>query len=436
MILKTAIKNSWAKPLNALLSIILLSSGIGIISLLILIQEQIEKKFTSNLKGIDLVMGAKGSPLQIILSAVYQIDAPTGNIQYQEAKKWMNHPFVKTAIPLAYGDSYMGFNIVGTEHSYIEKQNAQLKEGKLFENNFEVLLGSDVAKKSKLKIGDTFFGMHGLVNNDEGHYHENHAYTVVGILQPTGKVIDKLILCNIESVWLMHESHEHEEETDEEHIHDEEDDSDIHVHDESCNHHHNHDEELEDEYEEDIEEDREITAVLFEFKNKLAVIQWPRLVNENTNMQIASPAIEINRLFTLFGIGIDTLTYLAWGIMFISFLSIFISLYNLLKERTYELVLMRISGASRFQLLQLVLVESISLCSVGLICGIIFSRVALFIISQAAEEQFKLSFNPLEIIWDKELPFIVITLFLAVLSALIPAIKAYRINISKVLADA
>jgi putative ABC transport system permease protein len=234
----------------------------------------------------------------------------------------------------------------------------------------------------------------------------------------------------------MHESHEHEEETDEEHIHDEEDDSDIHVHDESCNKHHNHDEELEDEYEEDIEEDREITAVLFEFKNKLAVIQWPRLVNENTNMQIASPAIEINRLFTLFGIGIDTLTYLAWGIMFISFLSIFISLYNLLKERTYELALMRISGASRFQLLQLVLVESISLCSVGLICGIIFSRVALFIISQAAEEQFKLSFNPLEIIWDKELPFIVITLFLAVLSALIPAIKAYRINISKVLADA
>lgn len=421
MILKTAIRNIWFKPLNALLSIILLTAGIGIISLLILVQEQFEKKFSRNLEGIDLVMGAKGSPLQIILSAVYQIDAPTGNIKYQEAKKWMNHPFVKTAIPLAYGDSYMGFNIVGTEHIYIEKQKAQLKEGKLFENNLEVVLGADVAEKSKLKIGDTFFGMHGMVSNDEGHQHEEHAYVVVGVLQETGKIIDKLILSNIESVWLMHESHEH----------DEEEEAEEHVHGEACNHSHN-----DDENDEIIEEEKEITAVLFEFKNKMAIIQWPRLVNENTNMQIASPAIEINRLFTLIGIGIETLTYLAWGIIFISFLSIFISLYNILKERTYDLALMRISGASRFQLLQLVLIESICLCIVGLLAGIAFSRVALFIISQATEEQFKLSFNPFEIIWNKELPLIVITLMLGIISALIPAIKAYRINISKVLANA
>ncbi|MFN7015461.1 MAG: permease, partial [Bacteroidia bacterium] len=184
MILKTAIRNIWFKPLNALLSIILLTAGIGIISLLILFQEQFEKKFSRNLVGIDLVLGAKGSPLQIILSAVYQIDAPTGNIKYQEAKKWMKHPFVKTAIPLAYGDSYMGFNIVGTEHIYIEKQKAQLKEGKLFENNLEVVLGADIAEKSKLKIGDTFYGMHGMIKNNEGHQHEEHAYMVVGILKP------------------------------------------------------------------------------------------------------------------------------------------------------------------------------------------------------------------------------------------------------------
>ncbi len=423
MILKTAVRNIWDKPLNAVLSIILLTAGVGIISLLILVQEQFEKKFSRNLEGIDLVMGAKGSPLQIILSAVYQIDAPTGNIKYQEAKKWMKHPFVKTAIPLAYGDSYMGFNIVGTEHIYIEKQKTQLKEGKLLENNLEVVLGADVAEISKLKIGDTFFGMHGMVSNDEGHKHEEHVYVVVGILQATGKVIDKLILSNIESVWLMHETREHEEEEDEE--------DEGHVHGEACNHSHD-----DDENEEIFEEEKEITAVLFEFKNKMAIIQWPRLVNENTNMQIASPAIEINRLFTLFGIGIETLTYLAWGIMFMSFLSIFISLYNILKERTYELALMRISGASRFQLLQLVLIESLCLCISGLITGIVFSRIALYIISQAAEEQFKLSFNPLEVIWNKEFPLIVVTLMLGIISAIIPAIKAYRINISKVLANA
>lgn len=429
MILKTAIKNIGYKPLNAVLSIVLLTAGVGIISLLILIQEQFEKKFSSNLEGIDLVMGAKGSPLQIILSAVYQIDAPTGNINYQEAKKWMKHPFVKSAIPLAYGDSYLGFNIVGTEHQYIKKQNAILKDGKLFENNLEVVIGANVAIKSGLKIGDTFFGMHGMVNNDEGHKHEEHTYTVTGILEPTGKVIDNLILCSIESVWLMHESHEHEHEENE---NENEEQTSEHIHINNCDLHHH-----DDEVEEIIDnENKEITAVLFEFKNKMAIIQWPRLVNENTNMQIASPAIEINRLFTLFGIGIETLTYLAWGIMFISFLSIFISLYSILKERTYELALMRISGASRLQLLQLVLWESMFLCLSGLVFGIILSRIALFMISQAAEEQFKLSFNPLVIIWDKELPLIVATLILGIVSAIIPSIKAYRINISKVLADA
>lgn len=433
MILKTAIKNIGYKPLNAVLSIVLLTAGVGIISLLILIQEQFEKKFSSNLEGIDLVMGAKGSPLQIILSAVYQIDAPTGNINYQEAKKWMKHPFVKSAIPLAYGDSYLGFNIVGTEHEYIKKQNAILKEGKLFENNLDVVIGANVAQKSGLKIGDTFFGMHGIVSNDDGHKHEEHAYTVTGIFQPTGKVIDNLILCTIESVRLMHESHENEHEHEEnENENQNKEEISEHVHTNNFEHHH-HDEEVEEII---ANENKEITAVLFEFKNKMAIIQWPRLVNENTNMQIASPAIEINRLFTLFGIGIETLTYLAWGIMFISFLSIFISLYSILKERTYELALMRISGASRFQLLQLVFWESMFLCLSGLVFGIVLSRVALFMISQAAEEQFKLSFNPLEIIWDKELPLIVVTLILGIFSAIIPAIKAYRINISKVIADA
>lgn len=428
MILKTAIKNIGYKPLNAVLSIVLLTAGVGIISLLILFQEQFEKKFSSNLEGIDLVMGAKGSPLQIILSAVYQIDAPTGNINYQEAKKWMKHPYVKSAIPLAYGDSYLGFNIVGTEHQYIKKQNAILKDGKLFENNLEVVIGANVAIKSGLKIGDTFFGMHGIVSNNDGHKHEEHAYTVTGILEPTGKVIDNLILCSIESVWLMHESHEHEHEENE---NENEEQISEHIHTNNCDHH------QDEEVKEIIDnENKEITAVLFEFKNKMAIIQWPRLVNENTNMQIASPAIEINRLFTLFGIGIETLTYLAWGIMFISFLSIFISLYSILKERTYELALMRISGASRLQLLQLVLWESMFLCLSGLVFGIVLSRIALFMISQAAEEQFKLSFNPLVIIWVKELPLIVATLILGILSAIIPAIKAYRINISKVLADA
>src|SRR5690606_1408747 len=114
MITKLAWKNLWFKPLNTVLSIILLTASVAIISLLILLQQQFENKFSKNIEGVDLVMGAQGSPLQLILSSVYQLDTPTGNINYKEAESWMNHPFVETAIPLAFGDNYLGYKIVGT----------------------------------------------------------------------------------------------------------------------------------------------------------------------------------------------------------------------------------------------------------------------------------------------------------------------------------
>ena len=91
MITKIAWRNIWFKPLNTALSIILLTASVAIITLLILLQEQFEKSFNSNIDGVDMVLGAQGSPLQLILSAVYQVDAPTGNISYDQAKTWMNH---------------------------------------------------------------------------------------------------------------------------------------------------------------------------------------------------------------------------------------------------------------------------------------------------------------------------------------------------------
>ena len=204
MITKIAWKNIWYKPLNTALSIILLTSSVAIITLLILLEEQFEKKFNDNIDGIDMVLGAQGSPLQLILSAVYQVDAPTGNINYAEAKTWMSNHMVKSAIPLAFGDNYRGFRIVGTTPEYLSKYGATITTGgKIFNKNFEVVLGSAVAQKMNLKIGDKFFGSHG--DAAEGEVHEDHAYHVIGIASATGKVVDNLILCNIPSVWAMHD---------------------------------------------------------------------------------------------------------------------------------------------------------------------------------------------------------------------------------------
>ena len=413
MIAKLAWRNIWFKPLNTILSIVLLTSSVAIITVLVLLEKQFEEKFSSNIDGVDLVLGAQGSPLQLILSSVYQVDAPTGNISYDSAKVWMQHPFVKKAIPLAFGDNYRGFKILGTTPDYLEKYGAKLSEGKLFEKNFEVVIGNDIAQKLSLKVGDEFFGSHG--DAIEGEVHDHYAYKVVGIAKETGKVVDNLILCTIPSVWQMHGGHEEEnpEHGEEGHVH-----SDA---------------------ENDLTIDKpgmEITAVLLQFRNKMGIIMWPRIIAQNTKMQAASPAIEVNRLFSLFGVGIEALRYLAYGIMLISGISIFIALFNTLKERKDEFALLRVNGAKRMQLLKLVMIESLLLCVVGFVFGTILGRVALVLISNASEEDFKLGFNPYEFIWQKEGVLFLLTITVGIVAAIIPALKAYNLNISKTLANA
>lgn len=404
MIANLAWKNTWFKPLSTILSIILLMSSVAIITVLILLQKQFEEQFSSNADDIDLVLGAQGSPLQLVLSSVYQMDAPTGNIDYNEAKTWMQNPFVKSAIPLAYGDNYLGFKILGTTPDYLAKFGGKVEKGKMFANTFEVVIGSEIADKLQLKVGDTFFGSHG--DAKEGEKHEEAAYKVVGIASKTGKVVDNLILSNIQSVWAMHDVHDHEEGEA------------------------NHEASL------NSEEGKEITAVLIKFRNKMGIVLWPRLIAQNTKMQAASPAIEINRLFTLFGIGLEALQYLAYGIMLISGISIFIALFNTLKERKYEFALLRIQGASRLQLLQAIVIESLVLCFIGFIFGTVLGRVALLFISKSSDEEFKIAFNPLEFVWDKEGILLLVTIFVGLLAAVIPAIKAYQLNISKTLSNA
>ncbi len=159
-------KISWKyltfRPLSTGLNVFLLALGLAIITVLLLIQDQFEKKMNQDAAGIDLVVGAKGSPLQLILSSVYHIDFPTGNIKMEEAQRLSRNRLVKKIIPLALGDNFQGFRIVGTNHDYLELYGVDFAEGKPWEVPFEVVIGSEIAAKLNLKIGDEFTSSHGI----------------------------------------------------------------------------------------------------------------------------------------------------------------------------------------------------------------------------------------------------------------------------------
>ena len=161
-------------------------------------------------------------------------------------------------------------------------------------------------------------------------------------------------------------------------------------------------------------------------------MQIPRMVNEKTSMQAALPAIEINRLYELMGIGFSTLQAIGMLMMLIAALSVFISLLNSLKERKYELALMRSLGASPSKLFGLVVQESLLLCLVGYAFGIILGRVGIMMLSSFGEEQFHFSVTQSGVS-TVELWLLPFTLGVGLTAAIIPAIRAYRSDISSIL---
>ena len=404
------IKLSWkyliAKPLNTGLNILLLALGLSIITVLILIQDQFENKMTKDAQGIDLVVGAKGSPLQLILSSVYHIDFPTGNIDMADAINLSKNRLVKNIIPLGMGDNYQGYRIVGTNHDYLALYNAQMAEGVVWEKPFDVVLGSETAIKLGLGVGDTFIGSHGI--GSSSHEHDEHPYKITGILVPMGNVLDKLILTSIESVWYTHdEGHDH------------------------------------DKFEKSVaktgfpetDEDREVTSLLVQYRNPIAAVQLPRFINSKSALQAASPSFEISRLFELLGVGVKLIQGLAIAIIIIAGLGIFIALFNSLKERKYDLAVMRTLGASSGQLFLHIVLEGVILTVLGAIVGIIIGHLFLAVLVMQ-NEQGAISGLTAMVFLVEELWILVYAVVVGIIASLIPAWNAYQTDIAKQLTKA
>jgi putative ABC transport system permease protein len=365
---------------------------------MLLMQSYLQTKFSNDMRDIDLVIGAKGSPLQLVLSSVYHMDAPTGNIKLSELKTVSQNPMIEYTIPLAYGDSYKGYRILGTTPKYIDKYDGVFSEGRIFKKPLEAVIGYSIAQRYSLTINETFSGTHG--ESVKGQAHDNHAYTIVGILDRTNSVLDNLILTDIKSIWQMH-AHDTDHADDDDHEFD--------------------------------ESKMDITSALVKYKNKMALLMAPRNINQNTNMQAAVPTLEMNRLFNMIGIGTTTLKMIAAGIMFISGFSIFFVLYNRMRDRKYELAVLRTTGYRPFQLLIMTLSEGVMLAIIGFTSGTLLSRIGIDYINSQAAERFKIEF-PSGMI-PEEWYLLGITLLVGLIASLIPAIKAMRIDVSRTLSE-
>ena len=399
-----------SRRLTSALLVLLLVLGVATTSLLLQFKHQTLERLSRDARGFDLVVGAKGSPLQLILSSIYHMDIPTGNIPITEANRLRQNPQIKQAIPLALGDNYRGFRIIGTETSLIEHYQAELAGGTLFSKPMEAVAGARAASDGQLALGKSFAGSHGL--SQGGEEHTDSPYTIVGILKPTGTVLDRLILTPVESVWKVHGDEAH--------------------------HHHDHEEALAEHDEDEANEIRpsnEITALLIRYRSSAAAMSMPREINRTTSMQAASPPYETARLLSLMGMGLDTLR--AFGLILIAsaVVGMLVAIYQSMQERRYDMALMRVLGAPRNVLMRQVLIETAILLAAGIAGGLLASHVVLAVLPSFLPQLANLAFSPFALL--KEEWIAAAGLFAGgLLVALLPAISAYRMDVSRTLARA
>ncbi len=386
----------WSRPLAAALNLLLLTLGLASITFVLLINHQISRAFERDLAGIDVVVGAKGSPMQLILSGVFHIDAPTGNIPLAAVKELQANPQVGKLIPLSLGDNFRGFRIVGTSLDYVAHYRAALSDGALWAAPMQAVVGAQVATQTGLRIGDNFAGAHGLGGGGESH--GNTQYRVVGVLAASGSVLDRLILTATESVWTVHES----------------------------------DTALDAEDQKILEEERELTMALIQYASPLAAVTFPRFVNATTEMQAAAPALEITRLLSMLGVGTSMLKVLAGVLLLTAGLGVFIALWSAVRERRADLVLLRMLGAPPRKIAGLLLCEALWLAVIACVLGLLLGQALVGLTALALQLDQSISIGVFA--WPIELALVpVLALVVACGASLLPAWEAYRVSVFELL---
>ena len=453
--------NLVARPLPSLLTMATLAAAVSLISILLQFSAYTSERLERDLAGVDLVVGAKGSPLQLILSSLLHVDIPTGNIPLSDAQSVMRSQFVKVAVPLALGDSFRGFRIVGTDNEFLELYQASLAEGQLWTRPQQVVIGSEVSRKLGMVVGQRFVGAHGLSFSDADLLQHDHAaYEVVGILSPRASIIDRLIITSVDSVWHAHEEVAHsEEDHDEEeadHHDDHDDEADHHDgHDDEADHHDDHDDEADhhddhndeadhhddhddeaDHHDEELllydlksmdASNKAITALLVRYTSPIGAVRMPREINEKAELQAASPALEITRLYNLSAGLMDAGKILAVIMTIIGGLSIFVAVSNAAVHRTYDIALLRAMGAKPGDVFVQQICEGASVALFSGLLGIGFAHLALLVAASTYDPLAVFGLNGSEF-YQSEFYLLASSVLVGMIAAIWPAVGSYRVD--------
>ena len=387
----------WSRPLVAALNLAMVALGVGAMVLVTLVGEQLEHRAQRDVAGIDLVVGAKGSPLQLILAGVFHVDVPTGNIPLDALAQLRAHPLVAQVLPLSLGDALQGHRIVGTERGYADWYGAELASGRWWDAAMQAVLGAEAARATALQPGASFAGSHGL--GASGEAHTQAPYQVTGVLRPCGCVLDQLVLTATDSVWAVHEKTTPADPAGAE------------------------------EHDADHAAEREVTLALVRYRTPLAAVTLPRWVNAQAGLQAGVPALEAARLFRNLGVGLDLLRAFAAAWLVMAALSIFVALAHAVREREPDLAMLRMLGASPGRVAAIVAWEALWLAALGVLAGVAAGHLATHLLGWLTWDGRSL---PLTGLWvSAQEPILAAgVLALALLAVALPVWRVLRLDVT------
>ncbi len=405
-ILRIVYKNIKQRSLSSLLTMLSIMLGVALVTAIILLRQESEEAFNQTAAGYELIVGPKGSSLQLTLNTVYQIGMPIQNMPLSTYELLKNDKRVKLAVPYVLGDNFKNFRLIGTvpeiftEFEFKKGLKYKISPGRIFENDFEAVIGSETSQKTGLKAGDTFTGSHGVDSYEGAENHEEYKFKVTGILEKTFTAADKVIFVTMNSVWKIHH---HEEENNK-------DTTSV------------------------LKNENTITSILLKLKNPVYFDLVRRQINDNKyegiNAQAVLPVLEIKQLFDIIGNINSILLVIAYLVIFVAAISILVSLYNSMNERKRDIAIMRSLGATKFTILKIIVLEGALISFTGALSGVLAGHLAIFImknkISDLAGIQISgTNFNVFE------LYIFAGTVLLGVLVSMIPALKAYKTDVAK-----
>jgi putative ABC transport system permease protein len=403
----------WNRKLTTVMTVISVALGVALISAVLTLREQTQKRFEEEGQAFDLVIGAKGNPLQLVLSTVYFLDAPVGNIEKADIDKIRAMEDVTAAFPLAMGDTYKGYRIVGTvrdlmDFKWGERHPYALAGGRYWEKPYEAVIGDGVARDTGLKVGDTFTGMHGFAQGGGAEEHAEKPYTVVGVMALSGTPNDRAMFCDIQSVWDVHEHGDEAEEGAE-----------------AAGAHEGHEHHASD----------EVTAALVKLATPALRFEIKDKINKGYNVMAAVPVMEIQKLYDqLLGTAKAVLLAIGYLVVVISSMSILIGLYMAILQRRRDLAIMRALGATRGEIFGAVLIEAFWVTLLGLAVGWALGALTCKLLGLYLATRLGFHIAAVSLSADLITAYSAV-LLMGLIAGILPAWQAYRTDIARDLAE-